>query len=191
MNCGDIVAAFHTSFWGFDRFFSSEAQQMPASDSLKLLRSLLRSGRETMRRQNDFEYDKFILGSRLIKPAIRLAWCLAACLALTALAQAQTNTTGSFQGSVSNQSGAPVIGASIQIRNTDTGVERSNSSDKDGSFSASLLGPGAYDITISAPGYQSQILRRTVYALQENQIIPLPVKLEPETVAVTPTPTPT
>ena len=145
-----------------------------------------------MRPQIDFEYGKFTFTSRLPKPAVRLALGLAMCLVLAALAQAQTETTGSFHGSVSNKSGAPVPGATIEIKNVESGVQRSRPSDKDGKFVESLLGPGEYEITISAQGYKSQTLRETVYATQPNQVIPLPVTLESETVAeATPAPTPT
>ena len=145
-----------------------------------------------MLRQNGFEYDKLSFGSRFTELAVRLALCLAAILALAVLAQAQTETTGSFQGSVSNKSGAPIPGAAIEIKNVESGVQRSRASDKDGKFVESLLGPGEYEITISAQGYKSRTLREIVYATQPNQIIPLPVTLEPEMVAeATPAPTPT
>src|SRR5437660_1509358 len=145
-----------------------------------------------MRLQTDFEYDKFTFKSRFLKPAVRFALCLTACFGLAALAQAQNETTGSFQGSVSNKSGAPIAGATIEIKNVESGVQRSRASDKDGKYVENLLGPGEYEITISAPGYKSRTLRETVYATQPNQVIPLPVTLEPETVAeATPAPTPT
>jgi len=145
-----------------------------------------------MRSQTDFEYDKFTFKSRFLKPAVRFALCLTACFGLAALAQAQNETTGSFQGSVSNKSGAPIAGATIEIKNVESGVQRSRASDKDGKYVENLLGPGEYEITISAPGYKSRTLRETVYATQPNQVIPLPVTLEPETVAeATPAPTPT
>jgi len=51
-----------------------------------------------MRPQIDFECDKFTFRPRFTEPAVRLALCLAMCLLLAALAQAQTETTGSFQG---------------------------------------------------------------------------------------------
>src|SRR5947207_5977443 len=145
-----------------------------------------------MQPQINFECDKLGFSSRYIKPAVRFALCLAVCLALAAVGQAQTETTGSFQGSVSNKSGAPIPGAAIEIKNVESGVQRSRASDKEGKFVESLLGPGEYEITISAPGYQSRTLREIVYATQPNQIIPLPVTLEPEMVAeATPAPTPT
>jgi len=145
-----------------------------------------------MRPQMDFEYGKFTCRARLTEAAIRLALCLIMCLVLAALAQAQTETTGSFHGSVSNKSGAPVPGATIEIKNVESGVQRSSISDKDGNFVESLLGPGDYEITISAKGYNPKTVRETIYATQPNKVIPLPVTLDPETVAeATPAPTPT
>ena len=146
-----------------------------------------------MRRQIDFAYDKFTFRSRLIEPAIRTALCLATCLTLAALAQAQTETTGSFQGSVVDTSHTPIPNVAIEIKNLDTGVQRSSGTDKAGNFIANLLGPGDYDITISAQGYKSQTLRERVLATQTNNVIPVPVSLERETpvAEATPGPTPT
>src|SRR5260370_10013829 len=146
-----------------------------------------------MRPQIDFENGKFSFRSRLIQPAVRLALCLAACLALAALAQAQTETTGSFLGSVVDTSRTPIPSATIEIKNLDTGVQRSSGTDKAGNFIANLLGPGDYDITISAQGYKSQTLRERVLATQTNNVIPVPVTLERETpvAGATPGPTPT
>src|SRR5438309_11872480 len=98
---------------------------MPEPDSLKFLSSPLRSRRrETKRPQLDFECDKFTFRSRLTEQAVRLALCLAMCLLLAALAQAQTETTGSFHGSVSNKRGAHVLGATLEITDVARGVQR-------------------------------------------------------------------
>src|ERR1051326_2894517 len=144
---------------------------------------------ETMRSQINFEFKKSAFPSRFVASAFRVALCLTAGFALATPTHAQTETTGSFHGSVSSKSGGPVSGATIEIKNLESGVSRSRLSDKDGNFVENLLGPGVYEITISAPGYQPQTLRETVYATQPNQIIPIPVTLEAATASATPTPT--
>jgi hypothetical protein len=70
----------------------------------------------------------------------------------TAFAQSQA-TTGVIQGTVYDQSGAVVPGASITIRNVDTGFERVVTSNSDGFFTAPLLPLGNYKVTVAASGF--------------------------------------
>src|SRR5438034_8992695 len=145
-----------------------------------------------MRRQSDFEIHQGSFAPRLIELTGRFALCVAVSIALAALAQAQTETTGSFQGTVSDKSGAPIAGATVEIKNLDNGVVRSRVTDKNGKFVENLLGPGPYEIAIAAQGYHSIIVPERIVATQPNPVIPVPVVLEPEKVVeVTPSPTPT
>jgi hypothetical protein len=116
-----------------------------------------------------------------------LAW-----LALPVLVAAQNETTGAFQGEVSDAAtGSPVSGARVQFTYSVNGVQNAKITDSSGRFYQGLLGPGIYRITISKQGYKSQELERVVFATQSNTIIPVPVKLEPEMLVSTPAPTPT
>lgn len=62
-------------------------------------------------------------------------------------------TTGLIQGSVTDPNGAVVVGASIKIRNVDTGFERTVTANSDGFFSAPLLPLGKYTLTASSSGF--------------------------------------
>ncbi|HLA96775.1 MAG TPA: carboxypeptidase-like regulatory domain-containing protein, partial [Pyrinomonadaceae bacterium] len=76
---------------------------------------------------------------------------------LNAFAQSQS-TTGLIQGTVVDPNGAIVAGASINVKNVNTGVERTVSSNSDGFFTAPLLPLGTYRVTISASGFTNSIL---------------------------------
>ena len=113
-----------------------------------------------------------------------------ACLALAAPAAAQNETTGAFQGDVTDAStGAPIAGATVQFTYTVNGVQTAKITDAGGHFYQGLLGPGGYTIKVTKAGYKTQEAPQVVFATQSNTVIPLPVKLEPESAVPTPTPT--
>ncbi len=73
------------------------------------------------------------------------------------LAQSQA-TTGLIQGTVADQNGAVVSGASVTVRNINTGFERTVTSNSDGYFTAPLLPLGTYRVTTSASGFSNTVL---------------------------------
>ncbi len=96
--------------------------------------------------------DQLCAGSRLLGLVIFLA--------STSLVFAQSQyTTGTIQGTVTDPSGAVVPNATLTIRSTITGLERTIRSDSEGRFQAPLLEPGKYDVTVSAPGFATLVSR--------------------------------
>ena len=112
---------------------------------------------------------------------------IAACFALPLQAAAQNETTGAFQGNVTDAvTGAPVPGATVQFTYTVNGVQTAKITDASGHFYQGLLGPGGYTLRISKAGYKTQELPRVVFATQSNTVIPVPIGLEPESAATAP-----
>ena len=72
----------------------------------------------------------------------------------TALAQV---TTGTILGTVSDSTGAVIPGATVTVRNVETGITRTLSTDATGRFRAPQLGLGNYEITAGAAGFQSLV----------------------------------
>jgi len=68
-------------------------------------------------------------------------------------ASAQDFSSGTLTGAVTDASGSPVAGASVEIRSTAQGFVRNATTDASGSFRAALVPIGSYVITITAPGY--------------------------------------
>jgi Carboxypeptidase regulatory-like domain len=66
---------------------------------------------------------------------------------------AQGGATGAISGQVLDASGAAVPGAGITI--TGVGVRRALTADGSGSFTAPLLSPGDYHLTVSAPSFET------------------------------------
>jgi hypothetical protein len=71
-------------------------------------------------------------------------------------ASAQTYR-GSIEGTVTDSSGAAVVGASVTIHNVDTGVDRISNTGTDGSYLSPELPIGIYNVTVEMGGFQKAI----------------------------------
>ena len=68
---------------------------------------------------------------------------------------AQTAGTGTITGTISDINKAAVPGASVLVRDVDTGVERTITANGDGLFVATFLQPGHYEVVASGSGFGS------------------------------------
>ncbi|HEY0427384.1 MAG TPA: TonB-dependent receptor [Pyrinomonadaceae bacterium] len=86
---------------------------------------------------------------------INFMWLLAIVLWLgTNLIFAQ-GTTGRISGTVTDQNGAVVQGASVKVTNLDTSLTRETTSDEDGVYAFQLLPAGRYKVEISAANFST------------------------------------
>src|SRR5712692_12120283 len=116
----------------------------------------------------------------------------AACLFLASSAWAQSQiTSGTIQGEVTDEKGGVVPEATVEIRNLDTNLTKTQTTGSDGRFAFLLLPPGRYTVTISKTGFAT-IVQENV-SLTVGQTISLPVGMKVSAVAerivVTATPT--
>ncbi len=69
-------------------------------------------------------------------------------LVLVFAASAFSQTTASIQGTVSDQSGAAVVGAKVTVKNTALGIERTTQTNSTGSYEVPALPPGTYSVQV-------------------------------------------
>jgi hypothetical protein len=103
--------------------------------------------------------------------------CLAVIVALVpgfVLAQSQA-TTGVIEGTVSDANGAPLPGATVAMKNTDTNFEKSAITGPDGRFRGVLLPLGPYKVTVTLSGFSTLV--RDGLTLSVGQTINLPFTL--------------
>ena len=81
--------------------------------------------------------------------------CRLALLSVLAAAAAIAQSTGTIQGTVADPSGAAVPNATVTVRNTATGEERTFTTDATGLYVVPSLPVGTYDVTVKAAGLQS------------------------------------
>lgn len=97
-------------------------------------------------------------------------WLFALLAASVALAQ--SSTTATIRGRVTNQSGAAVADAEINAVSTTSGFVRTVKSTSDGSYTLVGLTPGEYNIVIAAPGFDPISQTVTVLVGQSLELNP-------------------
>ncbi len=81
-------------------------------------------------------------------------------LALSAsVAAFAQGTTSTIAGSVTDQNGAVISGASVTVKNNGTGAEFKVSSSGSGAYSVPSLGSGVYTVTVEAQGFKKAVVQ--------------------------------
>ncbi len=126
----------------------------------------------------------------------RGAWAIGICLFVVlttaVFSNAQTQiTTGTIQGTVTDSNGAVVPAASVEIKNVDTNLSRTVTTDDEGRFIVLALPPGNYEVTITKTGFATTVVEK--FPLQVGQAVNLPLAIKvsgvAERVTVSATPT--
>src|SRR6266705_3525846 len=98
--------------------------------------------------------------------------CGAAFHSMAAQSQA---TTGIIRGVVLDPTGAPAVGATVQLRETQTGFQRSLQTNERGIFVGPLLPLGTYDVVVRGVGFAET--RKTGIPLRLGETVDLQLKL--------------
>ena len=83
-------------------------------------------------------------------------------LALSGVAMAQSTTTGSIGGVVTNPNKEVVPGAAVTARNNGTNKEDAATTDDQGRFKVVNLQPGLYTVTVNSSGFSPYVQERVV-----------------------------
>jgi hypothetical protein len=89
----------------------------------------------------------------LIRAALLLGVALPAVAVAAPAAHAQDYTNVTASGRVTDEAGAPIVGATVTITSSDRGITRSAQTNESGAYSIAQLAPGAYDFRITADGH--------------------------------------
>ncbi|MGA7313846.1 MAG: TonB-dependent receptor [Silvibacterium sp.] len=81
-----------------------------------------------------------------------LAFVLLACLSLSA-----QQITGNIRGTVTDPSGAVIQGASVTARQTETGLSRTTTTDREGNYVLLELPVGHYSLQVAAKGFEEYV----------------------------------
>jgi outer membrane receptor protein involved in Fe transport len=81
--------------------------------------------------------------------------CFVLILSLCTFASAQTAVDGAIGGTVLDSTGAVVSGATVAVHNNATNAEQNAVADASGYFRVIHLQPAAYDVTVTAPGFDT------------------------------------
>ena len=95
---------------------------------------------------------------------------------IAVLAQSQA-TTGTIQGTIVDPNGAVVSGASVNVKNVQTGSERTVVTNSDGFFTAPLLQLGRYRVTTDASGFSKSILENVDVTVGQTLALKIDMKV--------------
>lgn len=109
---------------------------------------------------------------------------------ISIFAQTQS-TTGVVQGTVADQSGAVVPAANVEIKNLDTNLAKTLSTDSDGRFVFLQLQPGRYKLEVSKQGYAKLLQESLTLSVGQTISLSLGMKVSSvqETITISASPT--
>ena len=96
--------------------------------------------------------------NRSICKLCTLGCCLLALLVILAGSASAQTFRGIILGTVTDSSGGTVPGATVTIKNVDTGLTRTLTTSDDGSYSAPELPIGNYSVTVERPGFKIALI---------------------------------
>src|ERR1700692_248191 len=80
-------------------------------------------------------------------------------------------TGGRITGTVTGDSGSAIPGVQVSIKDVTTGQLRTIQTDTSGSYSLPALPVGNYELTVSAPGFVTQVLRGITVAVGSQRVL--------------------
>src|ERR1700719_5355946 len=90
--------------------------------------------------------------------------------AMTSVTLAQV-AGGSITGTARGDTGSAMAGAQISIKDVSTGQIRTALTDTSGSYSLPALPVGKYELTVSAPGFVTQVLTGISVAVGSDRVL--------------------
>jgi hypothetical protein len=109
---------------------------------------------------------------------------------LSGPAHAQTSGTGAITGVITDPSGAVVPHVPVEITSQETGSSHSAISSASGTYTASLLLPGKYSVTVEAAGFEKMLTRDVVVVATETTVVNVQLRVGTASSEVTVTATP-
>ena len=111
----------------------------------------------------------------------RLSYAPVFILVLAAVASAQT-FRGTILGTVTDPNGAVVAGATITVKNTSTGLERTTSTDSEGNYSVAELPVGPYEVRVEQQGFTTSVVSNVLVEVASERRVDVALKVAaPET----------
>jgi hypothetical protein len=90
---------------------------------------------------------------------------------------AQTASTGAVAGTITDQSGAGVAGATVRLTNAATGEVHEVASRQNGNYLAPLLAPGGYQIEVSKSGFKTIVRTGIQVVVTETQTVDVVIQV--------------
>ena len=94
-------------------------------------------------------------------------------------------TTASVQGSVSDPSGAAIVGATVTVKNASLGIQRTAQTNSAGDYEVPALPPANYVVTVTSKGFQTQQANNVTILVSQNVVQNFSLKVASSSEVVT------
>jgi outer membrane receptor protein involved in Fe transport len=94
-------------------------------------------------------------------------------------------TTASIKGTVTDASGAAVVGATVTVKSPDKGIDRTTQTNSAGDYEVPALPPGKYSVKVQAKGFQIQQANGVEAVVSQNTVQNFSVKVASTSEVVT------
>jgi hypothetical protein len=111
------------------------------------------------------------------KYALRRGLTAVLLVMLAFVAAGAQESRGSLSGSVTDPNGAALPGANVEIRNVDTNVANTATTNEEGAYSFPLLNPGKYTLTVNATGFAVSTRENVEIRVSEKLTLDVPVNV--------------
>ena len=113
----------------------------------------------------------------MMKRATTLPRLLAAVLLVTAFAaSAAAQTTGTISGTVADEKGASIAGATVTARNVETNTSRTAQTDAEGRYRFTGMPVGGYEITVEAANFAKYVQTGVQLLLNQDAVVDVTMK---------------
>jgi hypothetical protein len=106
----------------------------------------------------------------------RVLFLLVVTLFFANLLHAQGGANGTVLGTVTDNSGAVLANATVDVTNTSTNVTNHTQTTSSGDFTIPFLPPGTYRITVRAPGFQKSVTDAVTLVVGQQERINVTLK---------------
>ena len=113
---------------------------------------------------------------RIWKRSMLHVFSLAFILFLSAVNLA-AQTTSTIEGTVRDNQGLAVAGVQVRVTSSELAIERTATTDADGSYRIATLPPGVYDIKASKDGFQSEVFKNLEVTLNRTLSFDIAMKV--------------
>jgi outer membrane receptor protein involved in Fe transport len=101
-------------------------------------------------------------------PRFYRAWWLVLFISLAPQLSAQTTST--IAGTVRDKQGLTVAGAEVQVTSTELAIDRTVTTESDGTYRIAALPPGIYQIRVSKDGFQTELFKNIEVTLNKTLV---------------------
>ena len=111
------------------------------------------------------------------KTAFRRGFAAALLLLMTFVMAGAQESRGSLSGTVTDPNGAALPGATVEIRNVETNVANTATTNEEGNYSFPLLNPGKYTLTVTDQGFATATRENIEIRVSERLTLDVPVSV--------------